>query len=183
MIKEGVQPVLYGELAKSKEVDLNGLRGINTQFNGYSIAEDETVVFPTQKEVDALGKKLFRKGHVRAGSKRETALVRVERISANGQHRQDWFNIGVLQRTANNADGSRLQIDDVRAELSTLGDAQDVMAAVIGKAIVGTGSIDAFGPKFDRQANDVVREGDQIVYEPRKYVTIDYVDYQEPAAA
>ena len=178
MIKENSNPVLYGELAKSKPVDLNGLRGINTQFNGYSIAEGETVIFPTAEEIEKFGKDLFRKGHSRPGSTRETALVRVERINSNGVHRQDYFNLGVLVNTANEADGTIKNIDEVRAECRQIGgDAKDLMEHMIGKAIVGTDTVEMFGPKYDRQANTVVRdENGRVEYAPRKYVTIDYVE-------
>jgi len=180
MIKGNDSPVLYGDLAKTaQETTFDGLKGINTAFNGYSIAEGEVVVFPTNAEIEQFGKKLFKKGKIRATSNNVTALVRVERIN-NGTRRQSWFNLGTLTRNANQADGTRMPIDELHANMAQCTDAHEVMENLIGKAIMGTGKIDAYGPKFNAQTREIVRdENNRIEYEPRAYVTVDFCDVPE----
>lgn len=170
-------PAIFGDFGKnSKECALDALKGINTSFSGYGIAEDEVIVFPTKEEVEKFGKKLFRKGKSTPNARNETAMCRCERHE-NGRTRQSWFNLGTLVRQANEADGTRKEIDDLHAEMRSYADASEVMEHLIGKAIVGSGTINAFGPKFDRQARQPIRNEDgSFQYEERTYVTIDWAD-------
>lgn len=175
-------PAIFGDFGKnSKPCALDALKGINTSFSGYGIAEDEVIVFPTSQEVEKYGKNLFRKGKSTANARNETAMCRCERHE-NGRIRQSWFNLGTMVRQANQADGTRIDIDDLHAEMRSYADASEVMEHLIGKAIKGTGILKAFGPKFDRQARQPIRNEDgSFQYEERDYVTIDWADVPNKA--
>ena len=175
MIKPDDSPTLYGELSKAQECAMEAFKGISTSFYSYGIAVGETVVFPTAEMIAEHGSKLFKKGKVVACARNETALVRVERI-IDGKTYQCWFNLATMKRTANDQDGNRIMIDNVRADFQH-DDAYDIMNKLIGKAIKGTGELKAYGPQFDNQTCQPKRDGNnRMILQERTYVQIDWAE-------
>lgn len=160
---------------------LEGLKGAHTSFNGYGIEEGETVAFGTLADYNEMGN--IKKIPTFKGSTRFSFLVRCTRIK-NGKSKDSWFNLGVLSRQMNEADGHSVPVDDFRKEMLELDDDLARLTSLVGKRIAGVGTVAAYRPVFTRSVNaqgvtTFTVEKDEAgnrKMEPANYVTIDYAN-------
>lgn len=157
---------------------IDALKGLHVSFSGYSIAVGEEVYFPTAEQIEAHPNKFLKIGVTQKGSTNKSALIRVNRKHADSDEPyESWFNISVLSRTANDAEGHRIEIDDFRAQMNLLNDAHDRFLACLGKKLVGTGVMSAYAPKFvDRKP--ALDENGKRIYEPAEFVTVSLEDVE-----
>ena len=81
------------------------------------------------------------------------------------------FNISVLSRTAKDAEGHVVQIDDLRAQMNLLKDDYDRVQACLGKKLIGTGvRSDLYVPKMSDRRR-VLDSNGKVVYEQADFVT------------
>lgn len=150
---------------------LDALKGLHVSFNGYSIAEGAEVFFPTAEQIKEHPNKFLKIGVTQKGSTNKSALIRVNRKHADSDEPYEgWFNISVLSRTAKDAEGHVVQIDDLRAQMNLLKDDYDRVQACLGKKLIGTGvRSDLYAPKMsDRRMLD---SNGKVVYEQADFVT------------
>ena len=167
--------------ANVKTGNKTGLKDKHVSFTGYGMNDGEIVVFGDSAFYDKPGTIKFVPTY--AGSRNESALVLVTRIKGD-RRKTDWFNLGTLSRTMNQADGKSVAIDEFRQTMIDLGNDEARLEAVAGKAIAITGSVDGYVPKFHRtrDANgtlsvEVVKDdnGNRIM-ESQEFNTIDFCD-------
>ena len=178
-------PTMYLQNGLTKANVKNGsktaLKDKHVSFTGYGISNAEIIVFGDSSFYDKPGTIKFVPTY--PGSRNESALVLVTRV--NGDTRKtDWFNLGILSRQMNRADGKSIAIDDFRQQMIDLGNDEARLEAVAGKAITVTGSVDGYVPKFNRtrDANgklsfEVVKdENGNRVMESQEFNTIDFCE-------
>lgn len=157
---------------------IDALKGLHVSFSGYSIAEGEEIYFPTAEQLEAHPNKFIKIGVTQKGSTNKSALIRVNRKSAGSDEvYEGWLNLSVLSRTANDAEGRRIQIDDFRTQMNTLNDDQDRVLACLGKKLVGTGVMSAYAPKFVDRKPALDEDGKRI-YIPADFVTVSLEDVE-----
>lgn len=179
MIDVNSDPKIFGETPdrKSQYVGLDALKDVHISFNGYGVAEGEKVTFPTQEQVDAAPKRFFKTMKATPTSQNKSAFCKVERQMPGKAARTSWLNLSVLTRQALDEYGNRIDaIDNFRAEMSEFNDDAERVSHLLGKTIVGTGTISGYRRVFDR---DTHKPTDQV--EECNYVTIDYVEEPAPA--
>ena len=167
--------------ANVKNGNKAGLKDKHISFTGYGMNDDEIVVFGDSSFYDKPGTIKFVPTY--AGSRNESALVLVTRVKGD-RRKTDWFNLGVLSRTMNQADGKSIAIDEFRQTMIDLGNDEARLEAVAGKAITITGSVNGFTPKFNRtrDANgklsfEVVKDDNgNRVMDSQEFNTIDFCD-------
>lgn len=167
--------------ANVKNGNKTGLKDKHISFTGYGMNDDEIVVFGDSAFYDKPGTIKFVPTY--AGSRNESALVLVTRVKGD-RRKTDWFNLGVLSRTMNQADGKSIAIDEFRQTMIDLGNDEARLEAVAGKAITITGSVNGFTPKFNRtrDANgklsfEVVKDDNgNRVMDSQEFNTIDFCD-------
>ena len=167
--------------ANVKNGNKTGLKDKHISFTGYGMNGDEIVVFGDYAFYDKPGTIKFVPTY--AGSRNESALVLVTRVKGD-RRKTDWFNLGVLSRTMNQADGKSIAIDEFRQTMIDLGNDEARLEAVAGKAITITGSVNGFTPKFNRtrDANgklsfEVVKDDNgNRVMDSQEFNTIDFCD-------
>ena len=165
--------------ANVKNGNKTGLKDKHISFTGYGMNDDEIVVFGDSAFYDKPGTIKFVPTY--AGSRNESALVLVTRVKGD-RRKTDWFNLGVLSRTMNQADGKSIAIDEFRQTMIDLGNDEARLEAVAGKAITITGSVNGFTPKFNRtrDANgklsfEVVKDDNgNRVMDSQEFNTIDF---------
>ena len=168
MIDINNTPSVFNESGrKPKFVGINALKDLHLSFSGYGIATGEKVTFPTAADLEKNPTKYFKVLDTYVGSPNKSGLVLVERTNAAGKKFTDWFNLSTLSRQATEEDGTRIDIDDFRAEMRTMHDDAERVTSLLGKTIVGGEIAHLFGPKFDRETRKPT--GDYI---PADYVTI-----------
>lgn len=157
---------------------IDALKGLHVSFTGYSISEGEEVYFPTADQLEAHPNKFIKVGVTQKGSTNKSALIRVNRKPADsGEAYEGWFNISVLTRTAYDAEGRRIPIDEFRTQMNLLNDDQDRFLACLGKKLVGTGIMSAYAPKFVDRKPALDEDGKRI-YEPAEFVTVSLEDVE-----
>lgn len=157
---------------------IDALKGLHVSFSGYSIAEGEEIYFPTAEQLETHPNKFIKIGVTQKGSTNKSALIRVNRKPADsGEAYEGWFNLSVLSRTANDAEGRRIQIDDFRSQMNLLNDDQDRVLACLGKKLVGTGVMSAYAPKFVDRKPALDEDGKRI-YVPADFVTVSLEDVE-----
>ena len=167
--------------ANVKNGNKAGLKDKHISFTGYGMNDDEIVVFGDSAFYDKPGAIKFVPTY--PGSRNESALVLVTRVKGD-RRKTDWFNLGVLSRTMNQADGKSIAIDEFRQTMIDLGNDEARLEAVAGKAITITGSVNGFTPKFNRtrDANgklsfEVVKDDNgNRVMDSQEFNTIDFCD-------
>ena len=167
--------------ANVKNGNKAGLKDKHISFTGYGMNDDEIVVFGDSAFSDKPGTIKFVPTY--SGSRNESALVLVTRVKGD-RRKTDWFNLGVLSRTMNKADGKSIAIDEFRQTMIDLGNDEARLEAVAGKAITITGSVNGFTPKFNRtrDANgklsfEVVKDDNgNRVMDSQEFNTIDFCD-------
>ena len=167
--------------ANVKNGNKAGLKDKHISFTGYGMNDDEIVVFGDSEFYDKPGTIKFVPTY--SGSRNESALVLVTRVKGD-RRKTDWFNLGVLSRTMNQADGKSIAIDEFRQTMIDLGNDEARLEAVAGKAITITGSVNGFTPKFNRtrDANgklsfEVVKDDNgNRVLDSQDFNTIDFCD-------
>ncbi len=181
-------PTMYLQSGLSKSNVKNGsktaLKDKHVSFTGYGISNDEVVVFGDSAFYDKPG--TIKLVPTYPGSRNESALVLVTRVK--GDHKKtDWFNLGTLSRTMNQADGKSIAIDEFRQTMIDLGNDEARLEAVAGKAITVTGSVDGYVPKFNRTRDvngklsfEVVKDelGNRVL-DSQPFDTIDFCDVPE----
>ena len=166
-------PKIFNEKALGASwVGIDALKDVHVSFNGYGIADGETLHFPTAEMLQKSPKSFIKVMATTAGSKNKSALVRVIREN-NGVTRDSWVNMSMFSRMANTEDGERMFIDEARELLAPMNDDSERLTYLLGKKVTCTGEIEAFGPKFDRDTRQLVRDEEgKVVYIPAKYKTI-----------
>lgn len=147
-------------------------------FSGYGLAEGESVVFYTAEEMAAVTNKktgdcdyiVFFKTE---GARNETMLVLVKDANTG---RQRWFNMNTCIREAREADGTRINIDDFRAEMRSYADHGERLRKLYGATLSAYGTLDAYTQKFGDDRKPIQGEFDEY-----KFVQIecDYADNSE----
>lgn len=143
-----VAPAMYqGAELNAQAVTIDAAKGIGTSFNGYGIAEGETITFPTMEQLES-GEFLIKR-KTSPKSKRWGLCVRVIREDAYGE-RESYFNLSQLERMMylDKEGKNRVHIDDVRAEMSKLPDHVARAIAMAGKKIKGIDTKDGYAPEF-----------------------------------
>ena len=161
-------PVMYqGAELGVTPVNVDAAKGIGVSFNGYGIAENETIIFPTEEQINS-GEFLFKR-RTSPKSTRWGLCVRVIRQDQFGE-RESYFNLSQLERMMYvDAKGTqRVHIDDVRASMSKLPDHVSRALAMAGKKIRGIATKDGYAPEF----KDGARVPGSFV--PAKFTVIDY---------
>lgn len=159
---------------------LESLKGSHVSFNGYSIDVNETITFGTIDEYGLDGN--IKKVPTYNGSSRYSILVRVNRTK-NGVVKDSWFNMGVLSRQMNTAEGKSVPVDKLRENMIAIDDDYDRLIAIAGKTIKGIEIKKAFRPAFERSKDAqghpvftvVKNEDGSRKMDPADYVVIDYV--------
>lgn len=151
---------------------LDALKGLHVSFNGYSIAEGEEVFFPTAEQIKEQPNKYIKIGVTQKGSTNKAALIRVFRNTYGyDEAYEGWFNISVLSRTAKDAEGHVVQIDDLRAQMNLLKDDYDRVQACLGKKLIGTGvRSDLYAPKMS-DGRRVLDSNGKVLYEQAGFIT------------
>ena len=151
---------------------LDALKGLHVSFSGYSIADGEEIYFPTAEQLEMHPNKFIKIGVTQKGSTNKSALIRVNRKSAGSDEvYEGWFNLSVLSRTAYDAEGRRIQIDDFRAQMNLLKDDYDRVQACLGKKLIGTGvRSDLYVPKMS-DSRRLLDSNGKVVYEQADFVT------------
>lgn len=174
MIDISKAPVIYKAQGTtvSDFGSMDALKDVQISFNGYGIAEGETIQFPTLEEYNANFKQMVRKTSRTTGNN-NTSVGCLVLVLRDG--REGWFNMGTVTRQANDQNGERKEIDDfhqmMREEYLELKSRLEFLA---GKTIKGTNTINAWGPKFE---NGIRVPGEFV---ERKYVQIELVE-EKPA--
>lgn len=173
-------PVLYTQNGvTAQKGSLESLKGSHVSFSGYGVDVDETVTFGSLEDYQSADS--IRKVPTYPGSKNNSILVRVTRTK-NGVEKDSWFNMGVLSRQMNTAEGKSIPVDDFRAIMIALDDDYNRLVAVAGKSIKGLSEIQGFRPVFERSKNAqgqnvftvVKNEDGSRKIEPATYVEIGY---------
>lgn len=171
-------PSVFNEKGRNpKMVNLNALKDIHLSFSGYGLAEGEKVTFPTADELQKNPTKYIKVLDTYAGSTNKGALILVERTSASGKKMTDWFNLSTLTRQANEADGTRINIDDFRADMRAMHDDSERVQSLLGKTLVGNGTLNAYAPEFNRETRKPTGN-----YVESSYVTIDVEEAVAPTS-
>lgn len=171
-------PQLFGESAdwRSSNQTIDALKNSNVSFNGYGIAENEIIAFPTEAQIKANPRAYVKQRAASPNSKRITSLILVERFENGSENgRTSWFNMSTLSRQANKADGERYYLNEFMAEMGHCADDYERLMALLGKKVVGARTTAAFGPEFDKETRKPTGE-----YVARDYVEVEL--YDEPAA-
>lgn len=172
-------PVMYTQNGVTASTGIrDSLKGSHVYFNGYGIDVNETVTFGTIEEYDIDGN--IQKVPTYQESIRYSVLVRVI-PTQNGVVKDSWFNMSVLSRQMNEADGTSKAIDPFREKMIDLVDDYQRLIALAGKSIIGTGIANAFRPKFEmtidmwgRPVLKVLKNEDGTrQMEPAQYVTVE----------
>lgn len=164
----------------AKWAGIDALKDIHVSFNGYGIAEDEKVHFPTAEMIAKAPTSFVKIMATREGSKNKSAFVRVIR-EKDGITRESYVNMSMFSRVAYTENGERVMIDDARTNLCAMNDDAERLSYLLGKTVSHTGTMDAYGPKFDREKGTLVRDEDgNVVYTPQTYATI---EVSEPESA
>lgn len=173
-------PVLYTQNGvTAQKGSLESLKGSHISFSGYGIDVDEIIKFGSIEDYQTTDS--IRKVPTYPGSKNNSVLVRVIRTK-NGVAKDSWFNMGVLSRQMNTAEGKSIPVDDFRATMIALDDDYNRLVAVAGKSIKGLSEIQGFRPVFERSKNAqgqtvftvVKNEDGSRKMEPAPYVEIGY---------
>ena len=160
-------------------VGIDALKDVHVSFNGYGIADGETLHFPTEEMLKKAPKSFIKTMATTPGSKNKSALVRVIREN-NGVTRDSWANMSMFSRMANTEDGERVFIDEARELLAPMNDDSERLTYLLGKKVTCSGELNAYGPKFDRDTRKLVRDDEgNIVYIPAVYKTITIEDDAE----
>lgn len=157
MIEINNAPSIFGETKnrRSKYVGLDALKDSHVSFNGYGIAEDEIITFPTRAEFDKNPGKYIKQIPTYEGSTNNSALFLVDRNGRTG-----WFNLSVLTRVAyepdpqNAGEYTRVDIDDFRREMRLMNDDKERVEFLFGKQLKGGAPELLWAPEFGRDAND-----------------------------
>ncbi len=174
-------PVVYTQTGVTAVTgSLESLKGSHVSFNGYGIDVNETVTFGTIEEYGLDGN--IKRVPTYNGSSRYSILVRVNRTK-NGVTKDSWFNMGVLSRQLNAADGKSLPVDKFREDMIAIDDDYNRLIAIAGKTIKGVETKKAFRPVFERSKDAqgkpvftvVKNEDGSRKMEPAEYVVVDYV--------
>lgn len=180
---KSTQPALYTQAGVTPvNGNLGSLKGSHVSFQGYGISEGETVTFASLESYDKTPGSI-KKVPTYAGSSRYSILVQVQRTK-DGISKDSWFNMGILTRTKNEADGKSSPVDDFRANMIALDDDAARLAALAGRSIMGVSTIKAYRPCFERGKDaqgkptfKVLRNEDGSVQtESADYVTVDYAE-------
>lgn len=180
---KSIQPALYTQAGVTAvNGSLDSLKGSHVSFQGYGISEGETVTFASIESYDKTPGSIKRVPTY-PGSTRISILVQVQR-TMNGVSKDSWLNLGVLTRTKNGADGKSSPVDDFRANMIALDDDAARLAALAGKSIMGTSTIRAYRPCFERGKSaqgkptfKVLRNEDgSVKTESADYVTVEYAE-------
>ena len=166
-------PAILGEKERNFAFQkMDALKGMHVSFTGYSIADGEEIYFPSAEELEKNPNKYLKIGVTQKGSTNKSALVLVNRKAPGSDTiRAGWFNISVLSRTAKDAEGHVVQIDDLRARMNLLKDDYDRVQACLGKKLIGTGvRSDLYVPKMS-DSRRVLDSNGKVVYEQADVVT------------
>lgn len=193
MIEINNAPSIFGETKnrRSKYVGLDALKDSHVSFNGYGIAEDEIITFPTREEYDQNPGKYIKTIPTTDDPKNAnvSALILVDRNGRTG-----WFNLSTLTRVAyepdpqNPGDYKRTDIDDFRKEMRLMNDDKERVEFLFGKQLKGGAPEMLWAPIFGRDASDAktYRKPTGEYKENVPYVTITVADIpatEEPASA
>lgn len=181
MIAVNEAPSIFGETKtrKSRYVGLDALKDSHVSFNGYGIAEDEIITFPTREEFDANPNKFIKVIPTYEGSSNNSALFLVDRNGRTG-----WFNLSVLTRQAYEPDERdpekfvRVDIDDFRASMRLMNDDKERVESLFGKQLKGGAPVMLWAPEFGRDKNDpkTYRKPTGEYTDNVAYVTIEVAD-------
>lgn len=172
-INNAPAPAILGEKERNFAFQkMDALKGMHVSFTGYSIADGEEIYFPSAEELEKNPNKYLKIGVTQKGSTNKSALVLVNRKAPGSDTiRAGWFNISVLSRTAKDAEGHVVQIDDLRAQMNLLKDDYDRVQACLGKKLIGTGvRSDLYVPKMSDRRR-VLDSNGKVVYEQADVVT------------
>lgn len=191
MIEINNAPSIFGETKnrRSKYVGLDALKDSHVSFNGYGIAEDEIITFPTREEYDQNPGKFIKTIPTYDGSPNNSALILVDRNGRTG-----WFNLSVLTRIAyepdpqSPGDYKRTDIDDFRKDMRLMNDDKERVEFLFGKQLQGGQPVMLWAPEFGRDKDDAktYRKPTGDYKENVPYVTITVADIpatEEPAPA
>lgn len=181
MIEINNAPSIFGETKdrRSKYVGLDALKDSHVSFNGYGIAEDEIITFPTRAEFDKNPGKYIKQIPTYEKSPNNSALFLVDRNGRTG-----WFNLSTLTRAAyepdpqNPGEYTRVDIDDFRKEMRLMNDDKERVEFLFGKQLKGGAPELLWAPEFGRDANDTktYRKPTGNYKENVPYVTITVAD-------
>lgn len=181
MIEINNAPSIFGETKnrRSKYIGLDALKDSHVSFNGYGIAEDEIITFPTRAEFDKNPGKYIKQIPTYEGSTNNSALFLVDRNGRTG-----WLNLSVLTRVAyepdpqNPGEYTRVDIDDFRKEMRLMNDDKERVEFLFGKQLKGGAPELLWAPEFGRDANDAktYRKPTGNYKENVPYVTITVAD-------
>ena len=161
-------PSVFNEKGRNpKMVSVNALKDIHLSFSGYGIQTGEKVTFPTSTELQQNPTKYIKILDTYAGSTNKGALILVERNNG-GKKMTDWFNLSILTRQAVEADGTRINIDSFRENMRAMPSDAERVQALLGKTLVGSGTLEAYAPEFSRETRKPTGN-----YIEASYVTID----------
>lgn len=172
-------PAVFNEEGRnSKYVGLDGLKGIHVSFSGYSIADGEKILFPSDKDLEKNPTKFIKVMATRKGSTNKSALIRCNRIAPGAtEAHESWFNLSVLSREKYDAEGKRSGVDAFRDEMRSLADDSERVSKILGKQLIGTGIESAYAVRFKDGAPALDANGARQ-YDPYDYVTVELQDVE-----
>lgn len=183
MIEINNAPSIFGETKnrRSKYVGLDALKDSHVSFNGYGIAEDEIITFPTREEFDQNPTKYIKTIPTYEGSTNNSALFLVDRNGRTG-----WLNLSVLTRVAYEPDQTdpdkfvRVDIDDFRKEMRLMNDDKERVESLFGKQLKGGQPVTLWAPEFGRDKTKENYRKPTGNYDTASYVTIEVADAPAP---